>query len=368
MKRFQQLWFFAERGYDAQDNAYRLFCFVKDHHPEINAVYLIDKNSKDFQKIRDKGNCIHFGSCAHYLYYFLADLKISAHIMGGAPDRNLFIRINKYSFLKRLFIHGRVVFLQHGIINADCPWLHADKVNFDLFVTSTHKEYDYVINKLGQSSKEVQLLGLARFDELYQKKEDNKSIKQILLMPTWRHYLKACNEHFFKKSNYYEVLSSFIQNPELQKILEKNNCDLIFYPHYEMQKFLSLFDSSLSRIKLAQASKYDVQNLLIESDVLITDYSSVFFDFAYMKKPMILFQFDEKNYRQGHQPQGYFDPQEDGFGPVVTNQNDVLIELEKILMNHCQIENKYLDRIQNTFAYQDRNNCFRNFDAIQRLL
>lgn len=44
--------------------------------------------------------------------------------------------------------------------------------------------------------------------------------------------------------------------------------------------------------------KYDVQQLLKESLLLITDYSSVFFDMMYMNKPVIFYQFDENQYRK----------------------------------------------------------------------
>jgi len=60
----------------------------------------------------------------------------------------------------------------------------------------------------------------------------------------------------------------------------------------------------------------DYQELIKESSLLITDYSSIFFDFAYLKKPVIYTHFDYNEYRENHVPEGYFNYKNDGFGPI----------------------------------------------------
>ena len=72
-----------------------------------------------------------------------------------------------------------------------------------------------------------------------------------------------------------------------------------------MQPFLSEFEGN-KRIKIASTEEYDVQTVLKESAYLITDYSSISFDFAYMKKPLCYFQFDYAEFREKHYPEGYF--------------------------------------------------------------
>ena len=51
-----------------------------------------------------------------------------------------------------------------------------------------------------------------------------------------------------------------------------------------MQNNLQEFQTSSDNIILADWKNYDIQELLKESAFLITDYSSVFMDFAYMRK------------------------------------------------------------------------------------
>ena len=61
---------------------------------------------------------------------------------------------------------------------------------------------------------------------------------------------------------------------------------------------------------------YDVQDLLKRSKILITDYSSVFYDFAYMKKEVIYYQFDYNDFFKKHYEIGNFNFEKNGFGPI----------------------------------------------------
>ena len=110
-----------------------------------------------------------------------------------------------------------------------------------------------------------------------------------------------------------------------------------------------------------------MQNLLIKSDVLITDFSSVFFDYGYMEKPMIFYQFDKESFRQQHYEEGYFDYDRDGFGEILYDENDVIDELDRILENGCVLDDKYRKRIDKFFTLRDENNSQRNFEAIKEI-
>lgn len=99
---------------------------------------------------------------------------------------------------------------------------------------------------------------------------------------------------------------------------------LLFCPHAQMQPYLGAFESVCDRIRILSQKEYDVQTLLRESALLITDYSSVFFDFAYMRKPLLYFQFDYAEFREKHYPEGYFHYDRDGFGPIVKTVDELV--------------------------------------------
>ena len=176
--------------------------------------------------------------------------------------------------------------------------------------------------------------------------------------------LKFEKTNEFTQSEYFVTWSKLLKNENLHKILEENNIDLLFYPHPAMQKYIDNFQTSCDKIKIASASEYDMQKLLMESAVLVTDYSSIYFDFAYMKKPLVYYQFDYEKYRKGQYQEGYFSYDKDGFGKIAKDENQLVDELEQIIGRGLIIEDIYLKRSESFFEFHDQSNCERTFEAI----
>ena len=111
-----------------------------------------------------------------------------------------------------------------------------------------------------------------------------------------------------------------------------------------------------------------LHELLMSTSLLITDYSSVFFDVAYMKKPMIFYQFDVEEYRKKHFSEGYFSYNRDGMGPVVETQ-EALIESLKGFYDGEKFVNSefYLERCDRFFPTHDKKNCERIYNAIKAI-
>jgi CDP-glycerol glycerophosphotransferase (TagB/SpsB family) len=183
-------------------------------------------------------------------------------------------------------------------------------------------------------------------------------------MPTWRLYLYDKTENEIEKSEYVQSWSHLLNNPKLVEILEKNNVNLVFYPHHNMQKNVKMFNSVSSRIIIGNLDNYDVQTLLKESALLITDYSSVNFDFAYMNKPVIYYQFDEEKVFSMHHPRGYFDFQKMGFGEKVQTEEAVINLIDEYISGEFRIKPEYEKRAREFFALHDDRNCERIYQEI----
>ncbi len=73
----------------------------------------------------------------------------------------------------------------------------------------------------------------------------------------------------------------------------------------------------------------DIRELYVISDFLITDYSSVFFDYANLKRPMLFYVYDIDDYRD--KLRGfYFDFENKAPGPLVKNTKDLIKEIKSI--------------------------------------
>lgn len=102
--------------------------------------------------------------------------------------------------------------------------------------------------------------------------------------------------------------------------------------------------------------------------LLITDYSSVAFDFAYLKKPVIYTQFDREAFFEGQvYSEGYWDYETMGLGPVCKDYEGTVHEIIKSIERQCILEEKYLERIEGFYYKFDQNNCQRVFDAIRAI-
>src|SRR5699024_2823222 len=120
-----------------------------------------------------------------------------------------------------------------------------------------------------------------------------------------------------------------INKQKLEKLLDKYNVEIKFYPNNRAQEFCkNHLNSNQGRIQYMSLGEKTVQELLIEHDILITDYSSVSFDFSYMKKPVIFFHFDVDKFFK----KGILRPVEETFiGDIAYNEDDILAKIEKII-------------------------------------
>ena len=361
----RDIWLISERRDEAEDNGYHFYKYVRENHPEQKAYYIIDKNSNSYKKIEKYKTVIHHNSLKHYIYYFLSDKHMSAFQFFGVPETPFLWKLENKGFIKK-----KKIFLQHGITKEMLPFLTYEKTKYEMFVCGAKPEFKYIKENYGYPSGAVKYLGFCRFDNLHNYKEKN----QILIMPTWRQWLGMTNEdndinrdeENFSSSEYFRTYNFLINSERLNTILSENNMELIFYPHPEMQRFVKFFKCDSNRIKIAKREENNLQELLKESKILITDYSSIAFDFAYMKKPLIYYQFDQDKYYTNHFEKGYFDCERDGFGPVIKNENEILDYIEDLLNNNIDRQ-RYITKSEEFFEIYDNNNCKRTYDAIMEI-
>ena len=358
---YQGVWLVGERGTDARDNGYWFYRYLRTEHPEINAYYVITADSSDAEKIAALGGAVQKGSFRHYLLYYCADYLVGTHVQPCAPD----LMVHYHLASKGIRARGKQIFLQHGVIKDEMQWLHREHLYLDLFVCGAKPEYEYIRDTFGFAPGVAQYVGLARFDNLIRAKE-HPSQKMILVMPTWRgsHYPSG---EAFRGTQFYQAFQSLLDSPRLAQLLEQYDYQLVFYPHIEMQPHLSAFHTNSARVILANSSTHDVQQLLMNCSLLITDYSSVFFDVAYLEKPELYYQFDEEEFRQYHYQKGYFDYRQHGFGPVCTEESILLRELECYFQNGMQMHPEYRARVAAFFPLRDTQNCQRTFGVIRSL-
>lgn len=344
----RNIWLIGERTDTAQDNGIVLYHWLREN-TDIEAYYVIEKDSKDYKNISDDPNVLEFGSQEHY------DISLKAGVLLGTHDLENILPFKT----ARGFFHYEdtyKVFLQHGVLGRKNVEYHKKfyDVPFDLFIVSSDEEKEEIVmEEMGYASGEIAVTGLARFDRLVQ----NEPPKDILLMPTWRDWINTDQQ--FLESEYFSRYVNFINNPDLNNLLREHNIRLNFYPHYRAQDFFERnINLEHSQVNFIPFGSRKVQDLLIEHALLITDYSTVSFDFIKMKKPVIYYHFDDERFFR----KGILRPIEDTFIGRIAQSEQEMVDLIKDRIDH-HFENYDVD-ISGVIKYHDQRNCERIYHAV----
>jgi CDP-glycerol glycerophosphotransferase len=167
---------------------------------------------------------------------------------------------------------------------------------------------DYLINSNNQ--------GMIEHLKMTNQLPDNKKI--ILYAPTWR------DNQFYGKGKY-----KFNLELDLKRMKEQLGDEYIVLLrlHYLVSEHLEL--DGLEGFAYDFSTYEDIRDLYLISDILITDYSSVFFDFANLRKPMFFYVYDIEDYRDNLRG-FYFDFEKEAPGPLYTTTEEIITELQKM--------------------------------------
>lgn len=369
--KHRRLWIISDRIMKADDNGEALFRYIlKKKPPKTDVIFAISKNSKDYARISKLGRCVDAMSYRHKLLHLISDMVISSHADG--TTHNPFI--GYHDALRDLLTHQKYVFLQHGIIMDNLSgWLNRYRQNIRGFVTSTIPEYNSIVgNKDYHYAEEhIWLTGLPRYDRLYY---DEKKI--ITIMPTWRRYLMEYSDpktgifvlrSGFEEQPYYQFYNALINSERLLSGISEYGYKLCFFPHPNIQPYINRFPRDPRVDFVPFDTPY--RKVFAESNLVVTDYSSVSIDFAYLRKPIIYCQFDRDAFFDGRHPRtkGYFDYEENGFGEVSFDLEHTIDLILEYVSNDCALKKMYRDRIDSFFAYNDCNNSQRVLEKILAL-
>ena len=372
VKRFMRkpVWLISDRLSRADDNGEALFRYLCENHKrEVTPVFVISSGCDDYKRLRQYGKVV---SSYSHLHKFL--LLLSQCVVSSQTDRvfrNPFD--DRYHMYRDMIANTPFVFLQHGVIKDDLSgWLQRGKQQLSGFVTSARPEYDSILNgEYHYTEKELWLTGLPRFDYL-----EDRSEKVITVMPTWRKYLSEGQDYGtgvwklipdFVDSEYASFFRNLLKHPLLCKRADELGYRIRFkgHPSFLGKEKEFGFDE---RVEIV-SEELSYQDIYATSSLIITDYSSAVFDFVYLRKPIIYAQFDVQSFFAGEHiyNKGYFDYERDGLGEVAYDLESTVARIIEYMENGCQLKETYRRRIDNFFAFHDKNNCHRVFEKIMGL-
>ncbi len=366
-KKKKPIWIISDRLNKAGDNGEAFFRYLKSINFQGADYYYAINKGEDFDKLKPLGNVIDRAS-RHYKFLFLkCDKIISSH----ADDFVLNPFFDYYALYQDLLRTKDFIFLQHGVTKDDISgWLNKYNKNIKGFICAAKPEHRSIIETPSYfyTEKETWLTGFARFDRLY---HDEK--RYITIMPTWRRYLMVTSDRVtgvweglegFRDSEYFQFYNRLINDERLLAAAREYNYQICYMPHPNIITNIDLFDHHPEVKFFSIQDEY--RDVYANSDLVLSDYSSAVFDFAYMRKPVVYTQFDQVDFFHGEHvyTKGYFDYERDGFGEVAYDYDSTVDLLIEYMKNGCALKPMYRERIDNFFAFNDQNNCQRILDRI----
>ncbi len=363
----KDVWVITDRPDRAGDNGEALFRYVNEQKSG-HAYFAITKDSPDYRRLKQYGRVISYSRLRYKLLYLSGAVMISSQ----GEDSHYRPYLGNTVAFADLAQDTISVFLQHGVTKDDISdWLNRYNRNFSLFICGTQPEYASILQgAYGYGKEQVALTGFPRHDRL-----ESAPQKVVSVMLTWRNYLVESQDAVgrrgikpkFKESRYYRMHQVLMTDPQLHKCLSEQG--------YRMQVILhpaiSQAEQEIQALcpECEVLARADYRQVFRMSDVIVTDYSSVAFDFAMLRKPILYWQEDRDEFFAGEHvyTKGYFDYERDGFGDVVYTAEECVSRLCDIIKSGCILEEKYARRINTTFPYGTEGNCARVCEAIRQV-
>jgi len=348
--RKQRIWLIGCGGRRWGDNADAFWRYMKKNHPEVRAVAVV-KNGVSLSP--DSGSWVYRDSLVNFVMIVQAEVLATTHTLADLGPESI---ISKSKAKK--------VWLQHGVIAIGKIKAEiARSGQYDMICASSTKEKNIMCNQLGIRPEQIKITGLARHDQLLERIRENPPRQGILYIPTARAWADPEQIDYYRES-----LFSWLR--ELSPISAGNkalNVNFWLHPGWSKSGLddLGLNIKNISFYEIEQ----DPQQLICNSEILVTDYSSVFFDAALSGIPTIFFQPDRDIYMER---KGLFkDFLDQGSLLVVNNNHDLLCYLQKLLSGR----DFYLDRVEKDqqWAFQyvetfDGECCLRIYQEACNLL
>lgn len=365
------IWIFgAWKGKKYGDNSKYLFEYINKHVTEIRPIWLT-RNQQAFDLIKSKGYEVYRTySLSGFLFSIIAEkIFISVAIKD----------VNRYTVNSK-----NVIMMWHGstpikkIVNDDTitrkKQLLIEKLLYLLFpflgfrlrglaISGSEEASRIFKSAFRAKEKQILLTGFPRNDTFFQNDQSAPILEEIKLLKRNNTYT-AIYMPTHRKEGSGEISDLF--NIDLKKInqsLKNLNTKLYVKLHYYHLNKHNFRNYSHIYFITDNDILQDIYTILTEFDLLITDYSSVHFDFLLTNKPIIFAPFDKEKYLMEDR-EFYYNYNDVTPGPKASNWSELLVYIEKFIQNPKLYDKERLNVMRRFNKYTDSNNCQRVFSAI----
>ncbi len=372
MKR-RRIWFLHDKMYTASDCGEYLYWHVANSQKSrISPVYSVNRDAPETKRLRSSNASLNYsGTIKQALQYLHAEVVVTTH-----PDPVSTIGLVGPEYLRDLMT-APVVCVQHGLTMQDLARsMHQGHAGIERYYCASPYEIEHLSRaEYGYRRDQLALTGIPRFDGL-----TKSSQTVVVLSLTWRpEYaspatagnIRRRDNDAFGQSLYAQMLGDLVCSLDVLVRLDEADfvLHIVMHPNLAANKdvFLrgltelarsrgleNLFSRRVAVLAAGTDTTYDRE--LKAGRVLITDYSGIQYDFAYMRKAIIYFHSTAMPPQYGT---GAMDYSERGFGPIATNTAELANQIIANIERGGSPPRDYLSRYEEFFAFSDTHSCER---------
>lgn len=331
-------------GKNYSDSPKYIYEYMQKHYPKLNYIWVFKNPNQNV--ITGNAVKVKKGSKEYYDAYSKAKFWVTnarLPLYLNKKDNQIYIQTWHGTPLKRLANDMKIVRMPGTTTPKYKKNFYAETSRWDYLISPNRYSTNIFKTAFWMDENRTLEIGYPRNDILVNRSNDQKYIEKlkkelnipkgkkiIMYAPTWR------DDEFVKKGKYLFDLKINLEN--LQKELG-DEFVILLRMHYLISNALDL--SGYEDFAIDVSNYNDISELYLISDALITDYSSVMFDFGILKRPQYFFAYDIEKYDKGLRG-FYMDYMNDLPGEIITDEFKLAEELKDIDKH----KEKYKDKIE----------------------
>src|SRR5690625_950057 len=267
-------------------------------------------------------------------YFHKRDEQVYANIWHGTPLKTMGLDIKERGFADHKNIQRNFLFTDYLV--------SPNQFTYEKLLASHDIDTLYNGHILDTGYPRVDLMYQADQDKMRQQLGIFSAHQVILYAPTWRGLLGE------EKNESHRILNDV-------KKIQQNFHDgvVLLKTHYYTEKFFK--KEGLEHMIVPNT--FDTNEVLSVVDLLITDYSSIFFEFLPTGKPVVFYAYDENEYQKRR---GTYFPMNELPGPVCYTVDEVIEQVnhgDELAVAYQGVRQKFIER----FCYHDDGEATRRF-------
>lgn len=346
-------------------DAYTLFRYMQKKN--IPCKYIVNIHNKLYKQIACDKDVIGIKGKKSLFKELFWNLLMARCVLGSSYNSS------EDDELLRMNPEIEYVYLDHGVIffNEACVYRYTPQY-FNKLIIKNNLEKDMLMRKSDWNIENLIPAGLPRWDNL----KNTAKKKEIFLFFTWRgsfnpkyfEYVKQTSDVDLSIRNfeYFEKIKNLLHNKRLNALLKKYNVELCYGVHHALLDICKLDKELFQNTNIRLAEIGNISREVKQASMLITDYSSIAFDFMYQNNPVLFYRMDVNDPNLCKEDKMNLENaiSKDSFVyNCLYREEDVVDKIEFYIKNNFLLESKHAEKNRNFFYYK-KNICEKIVKAL----